>query len=559
MGIPLSKSFLPPTKQFILPFSILSEKRKEPFTRDLEVAALFALGETERAKGGGLIVKQPPEKIEFISKIGYPLWLVSWNKSVLVFDGLNRSNYTVPYASVQDVKIFIENLRRSVKTRETHLAFLSDHANYFQISSPEKSLLIGGLIRNPEFLSEFDLYRGEAEELGGRNVQTGTLTHTLDESVVATEVQELESLLSSFKEDASLLHRCIKFLNKATNHYTLTLRNKMKAVKDEFAVKIKHEEETVTPKVRVLKDDYDARITEVTRSFDRQRHPIQKEKIRLEQAKEYTSERIERCKLEASSYAANEDKAGELKVKEKSDNLKKELSEVGSQLKENQKALKNFEERRSLEIFKLRDELETRVKETRKNLLELEASRDAKVVIYKQEMETLEKLTKSISDSIGGIIKLRESEIASLGKLGVRRALGFEEKALYYVPFYVTCYKAETKRRYFLLPPSTVNTIGLTTKFKGALGQAKIKKFLIPRFKVVPSLMDTIQLLARENAMFETEIKELGEKYSILALDVAGDEIRKGLSYLKNEGWLNDKEYNTALQQLQLSRAENAD
>jgi hypothetical protein len=40
-------------KQFILPFSVLSENRKEPFTSDLEVAAVFSLAEIDRAKGGG--------------------------------------------------------------------------------------------------------------------------------------------------------------------------------------------------------------------------------------------------------------------------------------------------------------------------------------------------------------------------------------------------------------------------------------------------------------------------------------------------------------------------
>ena len=554
----MSDSFSPATKQYILPFSKLSEKRKDPFTRDLEAAALFCIGEMERAKGGGLLVKQPVEKIGFISKIGYPLWFVPWNKTVLVFDGLNKSSYSLPYANVPDVGVFIENLRRSAKTRETHLAFLSDHVNYFQISGQEKSLMVSGLIKNDEFLGEFDLYRVEAEQIRDRNTQIGMLAHTIDESLVTSEVQELESLLSSFKEEVSLLQRSMKFLNKVTSHYTISFRSKMKAVKDEFGAKIKLEEETVTPRVRMVKDDYDARITEVTRSFDKQRLPIQKDRIRLEKAKEDTYEGIEKCKLEARSYAASEDKAGEQKCKEKSDRLKKELSVVESQLKQNQKASKDLEERRSLEIIKLRDELEARVKETRKSLLELEASRDAKILIYKQEMAKMEKLTKSIGDSIGGVIKLRESGIDSLGKLGVKRELGFGEKSLYYVSFYAVCYKAEMKKRYSVVPPSVVNTVGLATKFKGVLGKAKIKKLLVPRFKVVTSLMDTVQLLARDNAMFESEINELGEEFNILSSSAMIDEIKKGLSYLKNEGWLADKEYETTLQRLQPSETENA-
>ena len=59
--------------RFILPFT--TEKSREPFGSEVEAAAVFALAELERNKGGGLIVKQPEETLLFIAKIGYPLWL----------------------------------------------------------------------------------------------------------------------------------------------------------------------------------------------------------------------------------------------------------------------------------------------------------------------------------------------------------------------------------------------------------------------------------------------------------------------------------------------------
>ena len=68
-------------KQFILPFSVLSENRKEPFTPDLEAAAVFSLAEMGRAKGGGFFSKRPEEKMVFIAKIGYPLWLFPWSET----------------------------------------------------------------------------------------------------------------------------------------------------------------------------------------------------------------------------------------------------------------------------------------------------------------------------------------------------------------------------------------------------------------------------------------------------------------------------------------------
>jgi hypothetical protein len=58
-GSLMSEGIAPGVKQLILPFSVLSENRKEPFTFDLEAASVFSLAEMDRAKGGGLISRQP--------------------------------------------------------------------------------------------------------------------------------------------------------------------------------------------------------------------------------------------------------------------------------------------------------------------------------------------------------------------------------------------------------------------------------------------------------------------------------------------------------------------
>ena len=238
------------------------------------------------------------------------------------------------------------------------------------------------------------------------------------------------------------------------------------------------------------------------------------------------------------------DSAGEQEWKEKISDTHKELSAIEYQLKTTEKTLKDLEERRSLEILNLRSGLEAKVKEARKNLLELESSRDAKILIHRQEMEKLEKQTKLISDQIGKTVKLRETNIAQLESLGIKPKVESRESALVYVPFYLTCYQVDSKKRYLILPPSVVNTIGLSTKLKGALGRTKIKGLLVPRFKALTSLKDTIQVLTQQSAEFETEVKELGEKDNILAMGSMREEISKGLAYLRNEGWFSDKEYN---------------
>jgi hypothetical protein len=537
-------------KQFILPFSVLSENRKEPFTSDLEVAAVFSLAELDRAKGGGFLSRGPEEKLVFIAKIGYPLWLFPWSETALIFDGLNRSKYTLPYAVVPDAKAFIENLKRSSKTRETYLAFLSDHINYFQAPVTEKAVAINGLISDPAFLGEFDSYRGEAMAIEGQPTNVELLSPIIDKSTISSLLQELERLHSSFKKDVESLYHCMKFMNEVTEHYIKVLRSKVKAIKEEFDVKINAQEELVDPKVDHLKEQYDRQIIESTKSFDKQRLPVQKAKIKLEKSREQALAKIERYKLEAKTCAERDDSVGEEKWKEKSSETRKELSDIEDQLKDTEKALKDLEERKSLEIFNLRAELETKTKEVRQPLLDLESSRDAGILMCQQESEQLEQQTKLILDPVGRTVKLREANIENFAKLGVKRDLELKGIALFYVPFYVVCYEMQSRKRYLFLPPSEANTVGLSTKLKSALGKAKIKQLLVPRFELITSLMDTLQVLAQQNAVFETEIRGMGERTNMLHVSSVRESIKKGLESIQKEGWLSEKEHQALSQKI---------
>ena len=77
----------------ILPYSA-SFSGKESGGSDLELAAVYAVAETDRRKGG--ILRHAKEEIEFIAKIGYPLWSFPHSKNVFLFDGLNVSEYIFP-------------------------------------------------------------------------------------------------------------------------------------------------------------------------------------------------------------------------------------------------------------------------------------------------------------------------------------------------------------------------------------------------------------------------------------------------------------------------------
>ncbi len=288
-------------KRFILPFS--PGKSRELFSFDVEATAVYALSELERDKGGGLIVKQPEEKLLFITKIGYPLWLFPNNETAYIFDGLNDSRLSVLYFEVPPAKPFIESLEKNSKTNEDYMAFLSDHDNYFQQTKKEKEFVLRGLIAGLEFKKEFSVYRKEAVEVTGQPAKLAPLAPTLEEATISSMLTEMSKLQSFLREDAQRLSECLRLINKTTSQFITELDYAAEAVRDEANAKIKAQEEFVTPQITKLNSEYKQQIAQVTRSFNEELESLEKLKAKTIKFIEGNEEKIKLYNREAKTQA----------------------------------------------------------------------------------------------------------------------------------------------------------------------------------------------------------------------------------------------------------------
>jgi hypothetical protein len=529
--------------KFALPFAVLSEKRNKPFTSDMEMAAVFSIAELNRKKPRRIILRRTKENIAFISKIGYPLWTFPFAKNTLIFDGLNFSHYSMPYTQIPNAKTLLDNLKTSSKTNETYTAFLAEHAVYFDKTIREKSLPLKNLISDIEFLNEIGTYRQEATKIDKQPENLGPLSHQIDESRLNHITHEMATLRSAFEKDLKTLSITAQLLAKTTQNFLKKLHDQVKAVKEEFAQKIDEEEAIVTPKVNTLREQYDKEIITLAKNIENQQLPLHKEKLKLERQKEETNEKITQLNIESQAVAKSDDIVDRQQWKQEIKDTKTELAKIEDQIKDKENAIGTLEKKRLSESLRLKSKLETGIREARKNIVELEASRDAKILIIRQEIEKLEKQSKQVSDQIGVTTKQRENEIAQFEKLQIKPASEELNKALIYIPFYVVSYSSGTNNRYIVIPPSMVGNIGISTKLKGALGRARVKSFLTPRFKRITQLADLIHEQCDTNNTFEMEIKELGIKNNNLSKNAAKEEMEKGLLNLKNQGWLSDKDY----------------
>ena len=528
-------------RKLILPFAVAGKDRFKPFTKDMEMAAIFYFAERDRKRGEGRVLKKPEEKLAFIAETCYPIWLIPWRGRTLIFDGLEFTNPSISYDVLPDVKAFDNDVQASSKSREAYCAALSQNASYFQNFAGKEGKTIEGLITNPNFTQDLIGYLQDGEEIGKGATTKAILSPTLDESEVSVSIDKLSELRDKVEEEIKNLSRSMKLLSKGTREQVKALQAEMKETIKEFNQRIKKVKPRVMEKIKRIQERRNEEITRIAKKHDRKLRSLHQNRVRIERTLERLSTDIERIEADIKGCRERKDEAGEFQLTQKLDEIKKRLPVLDKEIKGIDRNIENVEDAKKIEVSRARTKPDDRVEEAMKDLRDIEAAKEARTRLEQQELASLEEMTSSIIKQINAMIKTKEgalNEIDSIGALERRR-----KYALVYLPVYFVCYETEVGKRYVVYPPSNVGSMGIKTKLKGVFGAGKMKSFLQSRSQAIATLLDRLVDLTQENPVFEKEITEAGIKANILRTTELQVGIKKGLTELGDEGWISENEF----------------
>ena len=528
-------------KKLILPFAITGKDRFKPFTKNMEMAAMFYLAERDRKKGEGRVLKKQEEKLAYIAETCYPIWLIPWRGKTLTFDGLEFTNPAISYDELPDIKAFENDVQASSTSRQAYMAAISQNINYFQNFAGKEGKTIHGLITNPNFTSDLMEYLQDAAEIGKEAATKAILKPLLDETEVATSIGELADLRDLLEDEIKALGRSMKLLSKGTKEQAKALQVEIKKTTKEYDQKLRKLKPKVMAKIKKIQEKRNEEITRVSQKYDRKLRTFHQQRIRAERDLERYSSDIARIEADIKVTRDNKDEAGEFQLTRKLDEIKKKLPLLDKEIKEISKEIENVEDAKKIEVSKVMAKPNDRVEEAMKCLHDIEAAKEARTRMEQQELASLEEMTASIIKQIDTMIKAKEAalnEIDSLGNLEKRR-----KNALVYITIYFVCYETDAEKRYVVYPPSSVGTMGIKTKLKGVFGAGKMKACLQSRSQAMATLLDRLVDLTQENPVFEKEITEAGIEANILRTTELKEGIKKGLTELKDEGWISETEF----------------
>jgi hypothetical protein len=531
-------------RKLILPFAVPGKDRFKPFTKEMEMAAIFYLAERDRKKGEGRVLKKPEEKLAFIAETCYPIWLIPWRRGrTLIFDGLEFTNPSISYDVLPDIKAFENDIQASSKSREAYVAALSQNASYFQNFAGKEGKTIEGLITNPNFTQDLIDYLQDAESIRKGPTTKAILSPLLDESEVSASIDKLSELRDTVEEEIKTLSRTMKLLSKETREKVKALRAEMKETIKDFDQRINKLKPKVMKKIKKIQESRDEEVTRISKKFDRKLRALHQNKVRTERTLERLSTDIERIEADIKGCRERKDEAGEFQLSQQLDEIKKKLPVLDKEIKEIGREIEDVEDAKKIKVARARTKPDDRVEDAMKALRDIEAAKEARTRLEQQELADLEEKTSSIIKQIDEMIKAKEAALNEIDSIGAQERR--RKNALVYLPVYFICYETEVGERYVVYPPSYVGSMGIKTKLKGVFGAGKMKSFLQSRSPAIATLMDRLVDLTQENPVFEKEITEAAIKANISRTKELQAAIKKGLTELKDEGWISENEVQT--------------
>jgi len=527
----------------ILPFTVSARNRTLPFTAEMEMAATFIVAESDRKKREGLILRRPAEELTFITKLWYPIWLVPWNSQTLVIDALGASTRTIQYEALPDVKTFISEVQGSSQTRQAYSAALSDRLHHFEVMKRIEEKTFLGLMTSPDLLEDLQQFMMEGEKSELSEIREACITPNISESSISSSLSELSDLKTNLEHEIQSLRDAMRLVNNSTKRHVDALREEVREIQADLDGKIAEAKSASMEKISQIQEKYDVRILKTSQRFDKQLQELHQERVKLEKAQDRAVDKIERCDTEIQDSKSRNDSTSERRWKDEKETSKKEASSLRKSLEALDKQIEQTESLKKVEIANVRAEFNAESEEAMKEVRELEAIKESKTQLNQQEIKALENNTSAIIGQIDVLTKRKRSSLDELDRMGVKEHR--RKTTLAYVPFYLSCLRADGKHKYIAYSPCVAGSMKTTTKLKGMLGMSRLASLFQPRSKAIGRVLNQVITLVERDPVFEKELYDVGVQTNMLKSAESRERILAGLNDLRNEEWVSANEVQT--------------
>ncbi|MFB0543322.1 MAG: hypothetical protein ACETVR_00940, partial [Candidatus Bathyarchaeia archaeon] len=525
-------------------YAVETKERTEPFTSDMEQAALYVLAESKRNKGGGRIFKRKGEEISFLAKAYYPLRIKSSRGTILLFDLLELNKATLRYRVMPDLDPLFNDLSKT-ETPSALNEYLVKYLPLLKGFGGEEVIEVEGLIAHQEITSDLHFLLQESRGFRKEH-RVGNLVFTpiMSKETIEENRNRIVVLEKRIKSDVKNLESFKRRLGEKMGLINQTIVREIDQIKREANKEIRRIRARVAKITRAQKRVVERELKRIDSEYKRKTASLLREKEGYEKELAEIRKQLGEQTLERQPQSEAPSPEEKSKLDETLGILKKRLGEFEEKIAGVERALKELEAWSEAQQRQVREDSEKLIAEEEGKTGEVEKARDEAVA---GQMGTLNQLNSRVDALYSQIDALAGAKRESLQRLDLLTVKVKGETTDLYMPFYLVCYK-DGEDRFDVYPPVSVSTPAAFTtllrkRLSGSL-ESRMEKLLAPRYSSLNKiLLKGLREALQVNQTFRNIVKRAGEEADLLRRPRVVEGIKKGLVVLRREGWITDKEY----------------
>ncbi|MBC7130177.1 hypothetical protein H5T51_03010 [Candidatus Bathyarchaeota archaeon] len=530
-----------PASSLILPFAVKAED-DNVLPQSMEVASILLLAEAKRKKPGFF---STPEKTVFISKMYYPLWLVPWRENSLILDGLSVISSAFIYHKLPNLEVFIENIEKSLQSREFFKKFIAEYSHYFEDFNGHVEVKVDALISDDALRSALLDYLHLSSLGANESLRVVLVPPKIDAKKAVEQAEQVFHLYREIQSDISgleyvkqLLKEALgfheKMIQKEINFTRLSYGEKLSALQPEVEERIKELEKRRDAEIANMKKVVERELKSKMRELERR----ERELLKLEEKKASLKKRKEladKGKKVSLARLEHQIKVCDVKIRDLKDRIRN-LKELIEETKKHHEA----------NVEQLRRDYQEKIEKEKTAIAELETQREEKIQSKYVEIENIKLEVENITNQIDNLIEWKERAKKQLEATAVPWRV--EDTSLICIPFYVIGYKGSSnKTRLMLIPPvKATASKGFLKTFKEKLSFSKTFRFsLHSRSKALSKMLDSavkIFLSSEKDKASSCAFRSAVSSANILSSKDFKKLLEEGLKMLKEVNWISDEE-----------------
>jgi len=537
-------------KSLILPYATEDAERKNPFTYDMEVAAILCLAEAKRKKLE--ILGASPERISFILKLCYPLWAVPWENESLITDGLGIFSHTLTHMKLPDVKLFTEQVKKGTTVREVYRSALKSRAQTFEDFVATTQIPIEAIIADKKLLSAiFECVKQGLALKEDAKESLALAPSRLDKKAALERTEKLINHWSQIQSELKGLQYAIDVLNEEAGFHEQKILREIEQIREIYENDISRIKPAVEKKVEQLLTKRDVKVKRIIKTTEKELNAALKERDRYERQLPKWERDKSNYQRKMRNRRRRGDKTGASYWNHRIRTCKNKISEIKGKIQVLTRFIESTRKQGELGVKRLKKNYQVMIDQEGKKITDLAALHDSEIEVKQREIKELRSETASIINSIGKLMDQKRLHASNLKETTIPWRP--EEATLICVPFYLVRYETEEKSRHYVHPPVVaMGYEGIIRKIQKAIWsfslETRIKLVFRPRSRALTRMLSSFfAKTIQKDKTLEQSVYKIGSSNNLLNMPNFRDVLMKGMEELKNEGWIKPKEKGTIL------------